>query len=314
MRVSVLGATGGIGRAVANELVARGHAVVAVNRSGTAGVDGTEPRAADLRQLHDAHRAVAGADVVVLAAHPGYAAWLSTLPPIVEHTITATARVGARLVYVDNLYAYAPAEGPLTPASPEHATDPKGALRRKLGRQVLDAHRAGRLRASVARLSDYYGPHGTNTSLFALALAPALRGRPMRGFADLDQPHTYHFLPDVGRALATVAEHPEADGRVWLVPAASAITQRALLDRVNAELPTPVPVRVLTPWMLRLASLVNPAARQSRSVIVQFDRPWIVDARHFADEFGPFEPTPHAEAVRETLAWFRSGHGASKAV
>lgn len=307
MRVTVLGATGGIGRAVTTELVARDHDVVTVNRSGSGDVAGVvERRAADLQDAAGTARAVAGSDVVVLAAQPPYPQWASHWPRMLAHTIAATEATDARLVFTDNLYAYAPATGPVTEDSPEHATDAKGALRRQLGARLLDAHRTGRVRATIGRFSDYYGPHGTNSALYLLAIAPALRGRTMRGLADLDQPHTFHYLPDAARGFATLVERPEADGRLWILPAAPAITQRELFDLVNARLDRPVRMATLGAAALRLAGLVRPMARETRSVLVQYDRPWVVDAARFTEAFGAVGTTPHDRAVAETVAWFRT--------
>ncbi|HSK96161.1 MAG TPA: NAD-dependent epimerase/dehydratase family protein, partial [Euzebyales bacterium] len=233
MRITVLGASGGTGRAVTHELAGRGHTVTAVSRSGTADVpDGVARLAADLSVPDEARRACAGADVVVLAAQPPYQDWVEQWPPLLRTVMAATAAAGARLVFVDNLYAYAPATGPLRETSPEHATDHKGVLRRELGHMLLAASERGEPRATIGRFSDYYGPGGFHSGLYMVGIAPALRGMAPRGLYDLDQPHTFHYLPDAARGFAELVERPEADGRVWLLPAAPPITQRELLGLV----------------------------------------------------------------------------------
>lgn len=310
--VTVLGASGGIGNAIVVELAARGHAVTAVNRTGDAVVpDGVVRRAGDLRDPAAATDAVGGADVIVMAAQPPYPEWVVGFPTLVDNVLAGAEAVGARLVFVDNLYMYAPAEGPLTEQSPEHATDPKGTLRRRLGETLLATHAAGRVRVSVGRFSDYYGPGGTNSGLYHLAIAPGLRGRTMRGLADLDQPHTFHFLPDAARGFATLLEDDRADGQVWLLPSAPPITQRQLLELLAAELPRRVRVGRVTPAMLRLAGLANPMVRETRSTVVQWDRPWVVDATRFTSAFGEIDTTPHDVAMARTIAWFRENHSTS---
>jgi hypothetical protein len=37
----------------------------------------------------------------------------------------------------------------------------------------------------------------------------------------------------------------------------------------------------------------------------QFRRPFVVDSSKFVRAFGRLEPTPHREAVEQTVAWFR---------
>jgi nucleoside-diphosphate-sugar epimerase len=264
--------------------------------------------AADLARPEDAKRACAGADVVVVAAQPPYQDWVKHWPPMMRNVIAGAAAAGAKVVFTDNLYAYAPAEGPLSERSPEHATDHKGALRRELGRMLLDAHERGEIRATIGRFSDYYGPHSSSSGLHITGIVPALRGRVPRGLFHLDQPHSYHFLPDLARAFAVLVERPEADGRVWILPAAPPITQREILTLVNQQVGRRRKVGRLTRSMMRVAGLFNPLVREAVSTYVQYDRPWVVDGTRFVETFGPIETTPHEQAVAEAVAWERARH------
>lgn len=308
LTVTVLGASGGIGGAITRELAARGHIVTAVNRGGDADVpDGVARRAGDLSTPSGAAQAIGAAEAVVMAAQPPYPQWVSHWPALIDNVLAGTEQAGARLVFVDNLYMYAPADGPITERSPEHAADAKGALRRQLGRTLLQAHTDGRVRVSIGRFSDYYGPRGTNSGLYMTGISAGLRGRTMRGLIDLDQPHTFSYLPDAARAFATLVEQLRADGQVWILPAAPAITQRELLGLVNTQLPQRVRVGTVSRAMLRVVGLFNPLIRETRSVTVQYDRPWVTDGSHFTDVLGPFEVTPHDEAIAATIAWFSDG-------
>lgn len=307
MKVTVLGASGGMGRTIIDELLPRGHELTAVNRNGMADVPaGIARMAADISSPDDAKRACAGADVVVLAAQPPYQDWVTRWPPMLRNVIAGAAASGAKIVFTDNLYAYAPATGPLTEDSPEHATDKKGMLRRDLGRMLLDAHRRGEVRATIGRFSDYYGPRSSSSGLVMAGIAPALRGLTPRGMYELDQPHTFHYLPDAARGYAELIERPEADGKVWLLPAAPPITQRELLGMINAEVGRRRRVGRVTVGMLRVAGLVNPLLREAPSTVIQYDRPWVVEATRFVETFGPIVTTPHAQAVAETVAWYRA--------
>ena len=312
--VTVLGASGGIGNAIVRELAGRGHAVTAVNRAGDADVPaGVGRRAGDLRSPDAAVRAIGDADVVVMAGQPPYPRWVAEFPTLVDTELAGAEAAGARLVFVDNLYMYAPADGPLTERSPEHADDPKGTLRRQLGETLLAAHAAGRMPVSIGRFSDYYGPGGTNSGVYVTGIAPGLAGKTMRGMVDLDQPHTLHYLPDAARGFATLVTDERADGEVWVLPAAPPITQRRFFDLVNAALPRPVRIGKITPLMVRLAGLANPMIREVRSTMVQWDRPWVVDTSHFTSVFGELGTTPHETAVPRTVAWFRDHASAAAA-
>jgi hypothetical protein len=44
--------------------------------------------------------------------------------------------------------------------------------------------------------------------------------------------------------------------------------------------------------------------REMRETYYQFARPFVVDHRKYANAFGA-EVTPHVEALRRTMAWYR---------
>jgi nucleoside-diphosphate-sugar epimerase len=302
MRTAVLGAAGGIGQALTAELAARGHQVTAVSRTGRPLPDvQAKPVAADVYDRPSTAAACADAEVVVLAAMPPYHAWAGNFERMLDVVVAVALDVGARVVFVDNLYMYGPADGPISERSPEHATG-KGALRRALARRLLEDDR---LSVTVGRASDYYGPGGTNSFLHSMVFEPALAGRTARVMLAGDQPHTWHYLPDLARSFATLVEHPDADGRAWVLPAAPPLTQHEVIDIVGDSLEGPVKTSTVTPGLLAIASLVSRQAREGRKVAHQFDRPWVADSSDFDATFGPMELTSHQTAIPTTLDWLR---------
>lgn len=311
--VAVLGAGGSAGTAIVHACIAAGHDVIAVTRTGVAPTDPAAVggpgdltrRGADLSDAAATAAAVEGAGVVVMAANLPYPRWEAELTDFVDGAADAAAAAGARFLFVDNLYMYAPATGPIDERSPEHATDTKGALRRRIGERLLARHRAGELRVTIARLSDFFGPGATSSVLYATGIRPGLAGKRMRALFDLDQPHAYAYLPDAGRAIAELVEDPDADGRVWVLPATTTATQREMLTAVNEHLAKPVGIGVIGASMLRVAGLVSPMLRELRSVRPQFARPWQVDSSEFDERFA-FRTTDPGEAVGGTVDSFRS--------
>jgi nucleoside-diphosphate-sugar epimerase len=302
----VLGARGGTGSAVVRELVARGLPVRAVTRSGAADVPaGVEQVGADVATPDEARRACAGAAVVYHCAQPDYTKWVDLFPSLTQSVLDGVAAAGAKLVFADNLYVYGPPDGPMTEESPQRATGPKGRVRIEMADAVLHAHADGTLRSTIGRSSDYYGPRGTGTTAGDNIMKPALRGRRARWLGSLDQPHTLNYLDDMARALVTLGERDEADGQVWHLPAAEPLTGRQFLALVyEAAGQRPRPGVAARP-MVRLVGVFNPLVRELNETLYQFERPFVSDASRFKGAFGPFDPTPHAEAVRRTVDWFR---------
>jgi nucleoside-diphosphate-sugar epimerase len=285
--------------------------VRAVTRSGATDVpEGVDQVAADIATPDGARRACAGAAVVYHCAQPPYTQWAELFPPLTRAVIEGTAEAGAKLVFADNLYVYGPPDGRMTEETPERAQGEKGRIRIEMAADILRAHRDGRLRCTIGRSSDYYGPRGTGTTVGDNLMKPALRGRRARWLGSLDQPHTLNYLEDMGRVLVTLGERAEADGQVWHVPAAEPLTGRQFLTLVYEAAGLEPKVGVASRPMIRVVGVFNPLVRELNETLYQFERPFVSDASKFQSAFGPFEPTPHRDAVRRTVEWFQRRYAA----
>ena len=307
----VLGAAGGTGSAVVHELAARGSSVRAVTRGGMADApEGVEQVAADVGTTEGARRACEGAAVVYHCAQPGYTQWPELFPPMTQAVIDGAAAAGAKLVFADNLYAYGPPDGPMTEETPQRARGKKGGTRIEMAAAVLGAHADGRLRCTIGRSSDYYGPRGTTSNVGENIMKPVVRGKRARWLGSLDQPHTLNYLEDMARALVTIGERDAADGQVWHLPAAEPLTGRQFLALLFEAAGHPPKVGVASRPLIRIAGLFNPLIRELNETLYQFERPFVSDSSKFQGAFGPFEPTPHPEAVRRTVDWFQPRYAA----
>jgi nucleoside-diphosphate-sugar epimerase len=307
----VLGAGGGTGSAVVRELAARGLRARAATRRGTADApDGVEQVAADIGSTEGARQACEGAAVVYHCAQPPYTKWAELFPPMTRAVLDGAAAAGAKLVFADNLYVYGPPDGPMTEESPQRAEGKKGRTRIEMADAVLSAHADGRMRCTIGRSSDYYGARGTASTVGENIMKPALSGKRVRWLGSLDQPHTLNYLEDMARALVTLGERDESDGQVWHLPAAEPLTGRQFLALLFEAVGSPPRIGVASRPMIRIAGLFNSLLRELNETLYQFERPFISDASKFQRTFGPFDPTPHPEAVMRTVEWFRRRYAA----
>jgi nucleoside-diphosphate-sugar epimerase len=292
---------------VVTELVRRGETVRAISRRGLAapGAEGVKADAADPAQ---AAAAAAGAVVVYHCASPPYTSWPERFPPLTRSILGAAESSGAKLVFADNLYAYGPVSGSLREELPPNARGRKGRTRAAMAAEVLTAHQQGRVRAAIGRASDYYGPHGTGSTAGETVFGRILAGKKPQWTGRLDQPHTFHYLPDVARGLLVLAGNPKADGQIWHLPAAEPLTAQQFFDLIAqaAGRPTPVKASIAGPALLAVAGIFSPLLREMRETTYQFRAPFVADATRFEAAFGRLESTPHLIAIQETINWYRS--------
>lgn len=300
----VLGA-GPLGLAVARHLAARGERVRAVSRSGRVDLpEDVEVLAANVAEVVDVKRACQGAAVVYHCANPPYAKWPELHPPLMESIIEGAAAARAKLVFGDNLYAYGPVDGSLTETLPSHATGPNGRTRARIAEALLRAHAAGRVRATIGRGSDFFGPHAHLSTVGDRVFSRAIEGKPAQVLGNADVPHTVTYIVDFARALVTLGEREEALGQVWHVPNAETVTMRQFVQLVFEAAGKPPRLRAAPRWGIALAALFNPTLRAVKEQLYQSERPWVVDSTKFEQAFG-WSATPWSDAVSATVAWFQ---------
>jgi nucleoside-diphosphate-sugar epimerase len=301
----VLGATGGVGQALVQELAAQGAQVRAVNRSGRAPVPaGVEVMAADLTNRESTRTACQGATVVYHCAGLPYHQWATYMPVMLDNVINAVSATGATLVYIDNPYMYAPTSQPLTEDSLQAPISRKGKLRKQLAETILAAHAQGQIHATIGRTPDFYGPGVRTSAVGEQFFTAVVEGRRVPWLGKLDVPHALSFVEDVAHGLLVLGTHEQALGQVWHLPAAQALTGRqyiALASEAAGVQARPLAVPAL---LLRLLGLTNPVLRESVELLYEFNGPLLFDGSKYSRAFGG-TPTSHQEAMRQTVAWYR---------
>lgn len=304
----VIFGTGPLGLALMRELRARGHRVRMINRSARVGFakdPSTEVGGGDAADPKLTREVCEGASVVYHCVGLPYARW-NEFPGIMRGIVEGAASAGARLVYGDNLYGYGHVDGPIRDGLPESATTVKGRLRIEAATLLLDAHRAGRVRAAIGRGSDFFGPGATdNAMLGARVFGRLLAGKPAQFVGDPDRLHSYTYLPDFARALARLGEDGAGAGQSWIVPNAPAVTTRSIVQSIARIAGTGAKIAVLAPWMVGLLGVFSPVMRELKEMLYEFTDDFVTDSTRFEDSFD-LHATPLDTALADTVAWWKA--------
>lgn len=301
--------TGAIGRAIMEELVKRGESVRMVNRSGRMDEVSAEVevKAADLYDPAQVKEVTRGAKMAYQASQPNYSEWEKKFPPLQKSIIDGLAGTDVKLVLVENLYMYGAAKGtPMTEDTPHNAHTRKGKVRREMSRAAFEAHKAGKLRVTAARGSDFFGPWGLPSSMGERAIYPLLQGKAAGLIGNVNLPHTHTFTKDFGRALVILGERVEADGQVWHVPNdLPRVTQSEMVKMIAEEMGVPPKFSAMGKLMMWMGGFFVPEAKEQVEMMYEFDQPFIVDSSKFEKTFD-MKAMPMKEAIKETVAWYKS--------
>ena len=241
----VIGA-GATGRAVARQLAEAGEHVKLVTRSGSGpDVSGIERIALDAADADALVRVVDGARTLINCAMPRYDRWPQEFPALAAGMLAAAERVGVDYVMLGNVYGYGPVRGTVFEDTPLAPVTVKGRVRARIWEDALEAHKAGRVRVTEVRASDFLG-HGAY-SVYNLMVTPkVLAGQPARYPGDPDVAHGWTYTEDAARTLIAASRSERAWGKSWHVPPCSGISARVLTDRLAevAKAPSPQLIRM----------------------------------------------------------------------
>ncbi len=300
----VIGAGGGAGNAVVRTLAAQGKRVRAVGRHPLVSLPaGVEFVTGDIAHPAQAVESCQGASVVYLCANVPYHQWAQGFPPLINGALAGARAAGARLVFSDNLYMYAPTTGPISEQTLLAPITRKGKIRVQLAQMLLAAHERGEVGVAIGRTTDFYGPYA-NSMAGDRFMAALLAGKALQWLGNPDVPHALIYLDDFARGLVTLGEHEKALGQVWHIPPGEVITGRQFIAMACEEAGRPVKVMRVTRSMLWLAGLTSPAIRETSEMYYQFERPFILDGSKYRATFGGTS-TLHREALRQTIAWYQ---------
>jgi nucleoside-diphosphate-sugar epimerase len=218
--------------------------------------------------------------------------------------IEGAAATGAKIVYGDNLYMYGPVEGPIREDLPHRPVGPNTRARAEVAMMLMNAHATGKVRATIGRASDFYGPHARQSTVGDGVFARALAGKAAQVLGDPDTPHTCTYIDDFARGLVTLAQREEALGEVWHVPSAETVTTRRFIEMVFEQVEQPARVQVAPKFAITVLAIFIPALRAVKETLYQSEHAWIVDHSKYARTFGD-RATPHQQAITKTLSWFR---------
>ncbi|AMO98026.1 short chain dehydrogenase family protein [Collimonas arenae] len=305
----VLGATGGIGNAMAQKLIQRGWQVRALHRrAGEMAVSnssGIEWRQGDAMQAQDVIAAAEGVALIVHAVNPpGYRNWAQLVLPMIDNSIAAARASGARIVLPGTVYNY-DADAILAPneASPQKPVTRKGAIRVQLERRLQAAAQSG-VRTLVVRAGDFFGPHMAN-SWFSQGLVKA--GQPIkkvvypgkRGIG-----HQWAYLPDVAETMMQLIEREAELGAFetfhmnghWDTDGTEMV---AAIGRASGQ--PDLRAWAFPWWLVVLGSPFVPLFREMREMSYLWRQPLHLDNRRLLKLLGKEPHTGLDEAVRAAL-------------
>ena len=306
-RVGLVGAAGAIGKSVGAALAARKKPFRVIGRSAApleasfGNTPGVERSLWNPEDPASVRAAVRGLDTLVYLIGVPYHRF-DQHPVVMRQTLEGAFAEGVRrMVLVGTVYPYGlPRSARVAEDHPREPHTYKGQMRKAQEDLLLEADAAGKIRGTILRLPDFYGP-GIEKSFLHDAFLAAQEGRTANLIGPIDTPHEFIYVPDVGPVLLELADRSEAYGRWWHLGGPGTISQRQFVTQVFAAVGRKPKLRVAGKTTLRLMGLFNPMMRELVEMSYLHTTPVVLDDSALQKLLGTVKKTSYEAGIRKTL-------------
>jgi nucleoside-diphosphate-sugar epimerase len=295
---AVLGADGAIGRATLSAIQAKGLEGKALTRAD-----------ADAMNADALIKVLMGVDVVYDCVGLPYNSglWTTGFPAISNALVTACEKTGTKIVYFDNVYLYGPAPLPVPfdETTPRNPPSRKGKARKTAVEIVMAAHRAGRVRATVGRAADFYGPGAVNSPFYISFLENMLKGKAPQVAMPEGPLHTYAYTQDIGRSLVELALDDGTYGEEYHLPVGPPVKVSDMAACFNKELGSSFKVTHIPDMALQVLGLFKPLIREVHEMSYQYKTDYIMSDAKFRTHFPRFVTIPYEDGIADMVRHFQ---------
>ncbi|MES2268195.1 MAG: NAD-dependent epimerase/dehydratase family protein [Bacteroidota bacterium] len=298
---TILGAGGPVANALTNELINNNETVRLVSRR-PVDVQGNNVtwRKADLLSYEQVQEAAQGSTIIYLCAGLVYdaAIWREQWPIIIQNVIKVTKENNARLIFFDNVYMYGLVNGAMREDTPYNPISEKGKVRAAIANTIMNEVKTGTLNATIARAPDFYGTSSTNAFLDMMVLSKYAKQQTAQWMGDPDKLHNFIYIPDAGRAMYLLGQHPASANQIWHLPTAPVMKGRQFLElaaRIYGVKPKFMRIRKFMLWIIGLFNKVIAGAVE---MYYQNSNDYIFNSDKFEKAFN-FTPTSYEDGIKE---------------
>ena len=287
---TIIGSGGTIGLPLAKELKKYTSQLRLVSRSPKKVNDTDELFPIDVKNSGQIDKAIAGSEVVYITVGFDYnlKVWREAWPPFLEAVIRACKNHQARLVFFDNVYAYAKSAIPhMTEEAPLQPPSKKGAVRKQLIDMIMQEVEKGKLTALIARSADFYGPDTNKSVIGEIVAKNLLKGKKAQVFGDISKIHSYTFTPDAAKATALLGNTADAYNQSWHLPTTKEkLTVKQWVELIANELQVEPKMQHIPAWLFYVLGLFQPELKEVPEMMYQNEMDYFFDSAKFEQRFG----------------------------
>lgn len=304
----VIFGAGPLGLAVMDELVKNNQSIILVNRSGIAPIsDNVKVVKCDALNKQDVINVCQNASTVYHCLGLPYNEWKEKCPIVMENIIEGASMANAKIVYGDNLYAYGPQNQPLHENLKYNPVGEKTKVRAEVATMLMNAHKAGKVIATIGRGSDFYGPRVKNAVLGERVFKKLIDSKKVELVGDPKTRHSHIFIEDFAKGLVKLGNESKADGEVWHLPHEDAKTNFELVNIIANTLGVEPNFRIANNFIVNVGAVFIPLMKEFKELMYQHTMDFIVDSTKYERTFGK-SSTSFKDGIEKTISWYKDNN------
>jgi nucleoside-diphosphate-sugar epimerase len=299
----VLGATGGMGFSLVEELVSRNIETIAFARS----KDKLEQYskewgplatifAGDALNEVQLRDAISEADYVFHSINIPYQNWNPTLTDILSLILRECRVQNKSFIYVDNIYAYGAQQEKVHELTTKNPHTKKGKFRLKLQQQIENSG----VPYIIAHFPDFYGPKAEST-LLQYTFNQLLKKNRAGYIGHLDLQKEFIYIKDGAKALVELALREDAYGEEWNIPGVGTISGLEIAEIASAHLQQSIKLKPIHRWMINALGLFNPFMREFSEMMYLNETPVVLDGSKYEKRIGILPSTAYNIGICHNL-------------
>ena len=299
----VLGASGGMGYSIVNELVKREISVTAFARSEEklnimfGGNPNVNIQPGDVYHIEELENAARGVDFIFHAINLPYGDWTEKLPVLTKNIIATAKKYSLKIAIVDNIYAYGKSVGKaIDETTPKNPNTKKGKIRLEMEQLI----KSSGVPYIIVHFPDFYGPYAENAQI-NYTLRQIAENKKAGFIGSLSIPREHIYTPDGAKAIVELALHDDAINQNWNVPAYDVIKGDEIIKIVRSITGYKKSIYAVTKNMMRFSGLFNKQMSEFAEMQYLNEEPVILSGEKYKKLIGSVPRTPYHEGLKETL-------------
>ncbi|MGE7942771.1 SDR family NAD(P)-dependent oxidoreductase [Lysinibacillus xylanilyticus] len=301
----VVGASGGMGYALVNELVSRNIHVKAFARNKEKLValfqhhKNVEIISGDAFNEQEMMKASNGVDVIFHAISFPYQDWAKQHNRCLDMVIRIAEKQGAKIALVDNIYAYGrQSTNRITEETRKEPQTKKGKIRLAMENKLMESN----IPSLIVHLPDLYGPNAENTILYE-TLKNVAQGKKANFVGNMQVKREFLYTVDGAKAMVELALRDDTYNQNWNVPAVHTITGEELVKVLRDITGYKKGIRTVSKGMIRLIGIFSPSMKEVVEMLYLTEQPVILSGDKYERKIGHLPRTSYRVGLEETIIW-----------